>query len=195
MMESPLDDDRDGPNPTGIDRFGRIRWISRYLKIVALIGAVGIGGLSPYFAAVPSMFDAQILRDYDHLLIGSSFTPVKRVGLILLLAGPVSLLVYAMWRISRLFACYERGRIFAPAAARHIRAAGAALAANGALSIPINTLAVLLMTYDNAPGKRMLAVEVSSTNYATLLFRGLLIVIGWVMHEAARVADENRRFI
>lgn len=190
-----MNDNRGGQKPASTDPFGRIRSISRYLKIVALIGAVGIGGLSLYFAAVPSMFDEQILRNYDHLLIGSSFTPVKRIGLILLLAGPVSLLVYAMWRISRLFACYERGRIFAPAAARHIRAAGMALAANGGLSIPINTLAVLLMTYDNAPGNKMLTIGVSSTNYATLLFGGLLIVIGWVMHEAARVADENRQFI
>ncbi len=176
-------------------RFRRIRSVSRYLKIVALLGAVGIGGLSLYFAAVPSMFEAQILPDYAHLLIGSGVTPVKRIGLIVLLAGPVSLLVYAMWRISRLFACYERGRIFAPAAARHIRAAGAALAANGGLSVPVHTLAVLLLTHDNAPGKRMLTIEVSSTSYATLLFGGLLIVIGWVMHEAARVADENRQFV
>ncbi len=176
-------------------RFGRIRTISRYLKIAALIGAAGTGGFSLYFAAVPSMFDAQILQNYDHLLIGSSFTTIKRIGLIILLAGPMGLLVYAMWRISRLFACYERGRIFAPVAAGHIRAAGTALAGSGGLSIPINTLAVLLMTYDNAPGKRMLEISISSTNYATLLFGCLLIVIGWVMHEAARVADENRQFI
>ena len=183
------------PNGTEDGPFGRIRSISRYLKIAALLGAVGIGGLSLYFAAVPSVFDEQIMREYEHLLIDSGFTPIKRIGLIILLAGPISLLIYAMWRISRLFACYERGRIFSTAAARHIRAAGTALAANGGLSIMTNTLAVLLLTYDNAPGKRMLEIEISSANYSTLLFGGLLIVIGWIMHEAARVANENRQFI
>ena len=185
----------DTPNGTRNDSFGRIRLVSRYLKIVALLGAVGIGCLSLYFAAVPSVFDEQIMRDYAHLLIDSGFTPIKRIGLIVLLAGPVSLLVYAMWRISQLFACYERGQVFSPAAARHMRVAGTAIAATGGLSIVVNTLAVLLLTYDNAPGERFLEITVSSANYASLLFGGLLIVIGWVMHEAVRVANENRQFI
>ena len=70
-----------------------------------------------------------------------------------------------------------------------------AMAGNALAAMILHPLGSLILTYDNLVGSRHLSVSMSSNTYTLILTGGLLIVIGWVMREAARISDENRQFV
>ena len=57
------------------------------------------------------------------------------------------------------------------------------------------TLHGLVLTMHNPPGRRMLIVQLSSNDYAFLVFGVLLLGIAWVMVEATRLAREHAEFV
>ena len=58
-----------------------------------------------------------------------------------------------------------------------------------------HTLAILALTWGNPKGERQLWFGLSSDHYLSLLFGLLLLALAQVLHEAARVADENAEFV
>ncbi len=181
---------KDGP-----EGFGRIRAASRFLKNLTTLGAVIILGFGVAFAAFPVWFDQLIINAFPELTIATGITPFKRTGLLVLMAFPLAVTLYGLWHARLLFASYEKGEIFTSRAAGHIRLVGLAMLINAILSPLVHTLGSILLTYDNMAGSRAIAVSLSSDSYSLLLTGGLLIVIGWVMHEAARLSEENRQFV
>ena len=175
--------------------FGRIRAASRFLKNLTTLGAVIIVGFSVSFAAIPVWFDHLIANAFPDLTIATGITPFKRIGLLALMAFPLAVTLYGLWHARLLFASYERGEVFTSTAAGHIRLVGLAMLINAILSVAVHTLGSILLTYDNMAGSRAIAVSFSSDTYSLVLTGGLLIVIGWVMREAARLSEENRQFV
>ena len=57
------------------------------------------------------------------------------------------------------------------------------------------TLLVLALTADNPAGTKILQIGLSSESLGLILTAALFITIGAVMHEAARLAEENAGFI
>lgn len=173
----------------------RIRTTSRFLKRLTSLGMLLILAVSITLAVVPAWFDAIINQAFPALPMATEMTLLKRIGLLVLFALPVSAMLYGLWHVRLLLAAYERGEIFTMTAADHIRRIGLVMAIYALGSVIIYTLATVLLTYDNPVGERQLAVSLSSNTYLSLLLGGLLIVIGWVMREAARLADENQQFV
>lgn len=178
-----------------LEGLGRVRAASRFLKNLATLGAVLILGFSVAVVAVPDWFDQLINNAFPELPITTGITTVKRVGLLVLLAFPVGVTLYGFWHARLLFASYEKGEVFTSRAASHIRLVGLAMLTSAVLSVAVHTLGSVLLTYDNAAGSRAVVVSVSGDTYLLLLAGGLLIVIGWVMREAARLSEENRQFV
>lgn len=174
---------------------GRIKTASQFLKGVTTLGAVLILGFSVAIAAVPAWFDPLISDTFRGLTIATGITPVKRVGLLVLMAFPVAVMLYGIWHARQLFMSYEKGEIFTSQAAGHIRLVGLAMVISTVLSVAFHTLGSVLLTYDNMEGSRALVVSLSGNTYWLLLAGGLLIVIGWVMREAARLSEENSQFV
>lgn len=125
----------------------------------------------------------------------TGLTPIKRVALACLTAVLFTPALVALWTARGLFARYGRGAVFSTQNARAIRRIGTALLAGTGLAILGRTLAVLILTYDNPPGERSLAVSLASHDLLLALLGALLLVVGWVMAEATRQADENRLFV
>ena len=52
-----------------------------------------------------------------------------------------------------------------------------------------------LISLSNPVGERSISVSISINDIGFILVAGLLLMIGWSMSEATKVAAENREFI
>ncbi len=173
----------------------RIKSASRILQGLTSCGMVLVAGVSIGLILNPAWFDVAVSNAFSALNIASGITPAKRLGLICLMAAPLAITLYGLWHLRLLFAAYRDGRIFGDEAPAHLFKVGLAMAGNAASVIIVHSLGSLILTWDNPPGSRQFAINLSSDSYTLILTGGLLIVIGWVMREAARISDENRQFV
>lgn len=118
-----------------------------------------------------------------------------RVAALLLGAVPVIAVAFTLWQLRTLMRLYSRGVILARACAAAILRIGLGVLAVLALGMVKHPLQVLALTASNPIGQRSVSVAVSSTDLGLAMTGGLLVLIGWVMREAAAVADENAAFI
>lgn len=123
------------------------------------------------------------------------FGPLHRLAAAL--ASQLSLLVLAwgLWRLRRCFLGFARGELFVPGSLRAFRDFSGALAAAALFTIPAHTLLGLVMSWGAPAGQKQLAVSVSSDALLMLFLAAALAVIGWVLAEAAAIAEENAGFV
>lgn len=114
-----------------------------------------------------------------------------------MLSGAVPLIAvgYALWHLRALMRLYSRGVILAQACASAIQRIGLGVLGVLVLGVLAHTLQVLVLTALNPVGQRSVSVALGSTDLGLALTGGLLVLIGWVMREAAAAADENAAFV
>lgn len=112
------------------------------------------------------------------------------VGLI-----PVAAALWTIWQMRALFGLYRRGETLTPNCAWRIRRIGLGMLALAGLGIVLRPMQVLLLTLSNPPGQRMVALDLGSGDVGFLLAGGMLLVIGWVMADAASMAEDNAGFV
>ncbi len=108
---------------------------------------------------------------------------------------PVSLGLYALWQLWRLFSEYAAGRVFGRTALAHLRRFAWALLGTALLAPLVRAATSVALTLGNPPGRRMLVVGFSWNDYMAVLLAAVLIAIATVMAEAVRVAEENEGFV
>jgi hypothetical protein len=102
---------------------------------------------------------------------------------------------WALWQVWMLFGCFGRGELFSQRTALHLQRAGGALLML-VLIMPLSrTFAALALTLGNPVGKRLLVFTLDFNQLACLLAGLVMLALARVMHEAARVADENAAFV
>lgn len=173
----------------------RINRLSRILSIIALLaaGLVVVGFLLTFILPDGSASltrallldpDAPVLLDVPNLIA---------VAALYLL--PLAAITYALWGIFRLFGVYAAGEIFSEPANRYLVRIGRSIVA----FVPLQTFATAagsyIVTRHAPPEAQRLVVAVDVSDLLVLVLGGLLWVIGWVMAEATRIADENRSII
>ncbi|HHB80570.1 MAG TPA: DUF2975 domain-containing protein [Aliiroseovarius sp.] len=165
-----------------------LQWLCRGALVVLPASMVGI--------AILTFRDPATISDY---LTGITLLGVPSpglLGLVLLLAFiPQAAALYVLWQLEGLFGLYRRGETLTAAPARRIRAIGHGVVALALLPLVIRPLAGMALSFANPPGARQLNVSLSSGDVGLLLAGGLLVVIGWIMGEAVRIAEENRGFV
>jgi hypothetical protein len=97
--------------------------------------------------------------------------------------------------VRALFQNFAEGRAFSSDAARHLHRFGIAVLAQAALGPLSATALALALSLANPPGQRLVVLSVSSNDYFALVVGGVLMAMGAVMREAARLAEENAGFI
>ena len=113
----------------------------------------------------------------------------------LICAVPALLSLWGLWNAMRLFLDYRRGAIFTETAGRRLKHMGLALALLPIVQIALTASLSLLFTIDNPVGQRHLSITLTQTHLLVGVTGGMLIVIGWVMAEAMRIADDNRQIV
>ncbi len=174
----------------GLRRIRRLAWVVRAL---CLMGVVVIGTL-PFIFWADAMWVGEVAARTWHLDKLQLDLGARLGGLAAMLI-PTSVSVFALWHMWSLFGCFAQGELLARRPAQHLRHLGLGLCALAAAQPMAHTLAILSLTWGNGKGERQLWFGLSSDHYLALLFGLLLLALAQVLHEAARVADENAEFI
>lgn len=184
MMDSPL-----------IAGAPRLLWISRSVRVLALIGMVAV-----LVFAVAFWTDPDWIRKVASEQWRMSGKTLQLDGMSRLMAGVASapsfaLAIWALWQLWLLFGWYGRGEIFHPRAIHHLRRFGQAVVAMAPVMPLCDTLTVIALTWGNPPGQRLLMFNIGSEHYTHLLLGLVFLAIGQVMREAQRMARENAEFV
>ena len=108
---------------------------------------------------------------------------------------PVALYLVGLCNVWLLFRVFARGQVFAETTGRRIGWIGLVIAVLPLVSILAASAWSVAASIDNPPGERELSISLSGTDLLGVLLGVLLVVIGWVIREAARIADENQSFV
>lgn len=181
------------PDSFSADGLRRIRRLAWVVRLLCLLGVVVIGTLPFIFWADP-LWVAEVAGRVWSLDQMQLDLPARLGGLAASLL-PASVILFALWQMWSLFGCFAQGELLARRPAMHLRRLGLGLCTLAAAQPLGHTLAILALTFGNPVGERRLAFSLSSDHYLALLFGLLLLALAQVLHEAARVADENAEFI
>jgi hypothetical protein len=110
------------------------------------------------------------------------------VGMVTIIAG--------LYILRSIFHNYEKGEIFTLTNGRHYRTLGLLFFLEALLFQPLShMLLVLAMTLFNPPGHRYITVSFGTPNIEALFCGTVIIVISWVMIEAAKLEGEQKLII
>ena len=176
-------------------RLQRIRRLAWWVRLLCVLGALGLVLGSALFWSQTEWLRSvaqerwqlkgvEIQLDARSRALGWAFNWL-----------PNLVALFALWQIWALFGYYRRGEFFARGPALHLRRLGAALMAY-TLAQPLGvTLSVLALTLGNPAGQRRLYFGLGTDQFPSLFFGLAILVIGIVMEEASRMAQENAEFI
>ncbi len=105
------------------------------------------------------------------------------------------LLLYGLWQVRQFFELYRAGDLFPVGAGFHIKRFGQALTGVAIAQIVSGAAISAVLTAHLPPGQGMVAINLSSTNLATLVIAALIMMMGRLLDEASRVAEENRSIV
>ena len=139
--------------------------------------------------ALRTVIETQILPPATPYLLNDA---VRIAGFALGLL-PLLAVLSSLWFAALLFRLFERGEVFTRAAGKRLIQVGIALAALLPAQFIMTGSASFLLTMGNPVPSILFSFE--STQMLLGFAGGLMIVVGWVLGEATRIADENREFI
>jgi hypothetical protein len=136
---------------------------------------------------------ARVMSDLQDQPI--TLTPWVRVLGLLCSTLYLSILVWGSWLVHLLFKRLARGSVFEPETGILLRRIGVALLIYAGLTPVMNTAMPLLVTFQNKHGEGLLRIGFSNHELTLAIVGALVLVMGSVMAEAARMADENRQIV
>lgn len=181
-------------------RLTRIRCLSTTMKwfvTVVLILIAVIGALLVVMILLPALLDAATetldLSDIERDLGDIPFA--QRIGLSIVAGCAFCLLIGICWNIRQLFDQFRKAAFFAPQTLSRMIKIGIWLLAFGAFEILSDPITSVLLTLDYPVGERQVEMEFDGGELFFLIFGSLMLVFGWIMREAATIAEENRQFV
>ncbi len=108
---------------------------------------------------------------------------------------PVSMLIYGLVQLRRLFCLYGAGQIFSNLHAVYLRRFALASILSVFLQILSGSLLSVLLTFQNPPGTRQLTVSITSDHLGTVFLGSVLLVIAWIMVEGSKMAEDNAQIV
>lgn len=173
----------------------RIRSISRKMEFftTALLLLIPSALALLWVYADVSILKIAILLPDDISI--AALTPLTRVLGFLVSMIAASVVLYGLAQLRHLFRHYQRGHIFTEYALIRLRKFAWSLLLVGLLRPLTGAALSVLLSINNPPGQRTLALTVGSNDIALLFISGVFIVIAWIMAEGVRLADENAQII
>lgn len=179
-------------------KFPAVGPLGRLSALMCVVVAVG-GALAEIALAwvwlTPSWVEAYVL---PHL--GVQGVPVALDGWTRLTAFVASMISMAvllslLHQAYALFDAFRLGHVFTTDAPVRLRRIGSCIVALAILRPITATLLGLILTLGNPPGQRILALSLSIDDYMIAALGGLVLAIGHVMTEAARMAEDHRQIV
>ena len=110
-------------------------------------------------------------------------------------AVPLLLFIAALWSARQFFSCYVSGELFPRQASAKLTRIGKLFLALAILGPITRMLAVLTITWTNPPGQKQLVLSFSTSDGLLIILSGILLMVGHILAEANRLAEDNRQII
>lgn len=174
------------------DPLSRVRAVSRIMAgATAGVMTLALAGYTSFWFNKGAV--SHFLEDQLSAAAAESFTLTTgvRAAAFAVSLLPLALYVSGGWNVWRLFRAFADGRIFTEATGRRIGWIGLVIAVLPLASIVTGSAWSLVASIGNPPGEREISMSLG-TNLVGVVLGILLVVVGWVIREAARIADENQ---
>ncbi|MCK7612786.1 DUF2975 domain-containing protein [Roseibium sediminicola] len=182
-------------------RLKRIRRVSAFMKwvvtvvlaIILVLGVVltiGIALPNDLLIAADETLD---VADVERRL--GDVPHIQRIGLAILTAIAFALLTAAGWKIRQVFNGFQKMEFFSPTTLSNVISFGVWLIAFAVFDLISDPIGSVMLTYDYPPGERAVDLTLDGGEIFFLILGALMLLFGWILREAALIADENRQFI
>lgn len=162
--------------------------------------AVAVGGALAEIALAwvwltPSLVEAYVVPELRLQGVPVALDVPTRLLAFAVSMIPMSVLLIMLHCAYRLFDDFRLGLVFTVDAVIGLRRIGSCILALAVLRPVTATLLSLILTWSNPPGQRILALSLGVDDYMAATLGGLVFAIGYVMADAARIADDNRQIV
>jgi hypothetical protein len=129
-----------------------------------------------------------IPREYD---VPLALTSVQiALGLAVMMV-PIAIMMVGLWNLRQLFVRFGEGRVFTIENTRHLRIFAWSTLAVIVAQFFANGLLAVVLTLNNPPGQRVLALSLSTEHIIALFVGFVFVVIARVLEEGRKLADDN----
>lgn len=104
---------------------------------------------------------------------------------------PVGAGMYVIFTFRRLFCLYERGVIFTRQNVACYRHIGYGTLIYAFTDLVYNTALSVILTFHRPEGERQLQISIGTVDLTTLTVAIMLLLVSWVMNEAAQMEEER----
>ena len=142
--------------------------------------------------------DAGLLAVRANLLPNAVHTPLQnwqRVAGALITLVPVVLMLRGLWEARKCFLQFAAGLVFTSQAVQRLRSFAAWITASSVASILIVPALSVLITFNNAPHARHLAIGIGTDHILSLLIATMVWVMASVIAQGQALAEENSSFV
>lgn len=108
---------------------------------------------------------------------------------------PLLILVFGLWQVRRFFRLYGENDLFPAEAGRYLRNFGIVLLVLVPIGIVTSSAASVLFSLHKPEGQKQLSIGVSSSEIFVLIVGALFMMIGRILSEAHRLAEESRQIV
>lgn len=119
----------------------------------------------------------------------------QRAAAALVSSVPLACLLMGVWQARLCFAQFANGDVFTASAVGCLRRFAGWTAAAALAAIVAGAAISVLLTINNPPGTRQLALGISSNQVFTLFFAALVWLMADVIGQGQSLADENKQFV
>lgn len=118
-------------------------------------------------------------------------------NILLFIVGAVPTLMFAcvLFEARRFFDSYATGQLFPATSGQRLKSIGRFCLWLAIANPLIRLISLLIMTWLNPPGQKILVISFSSTDGFLLVFSGLLFMIGHILAESNRIAEDNKLIV
>jgi hypothetical protein len=177
------------------DRIRQLAWWGQLMCVVGMVVLPGILLAALLHSGVrDSLLSGGISVD------GVSPLPLNekaRKTIALLMIMPISINAFALWTGFQMFSSYRSGEIFTQRAAKLLGRIGWAILATAPMGLILRAaMTALMMDQSRNPNSAIsLSPSLADLDTTAIAFGLLAILVGRVLAEAAKLAEENQSFV
>jgi hypothetical protein len=173
----------------------RLQRTSQFLTLICWVLIIALPPLFAWFWAVatPAQLAGRVNLPAD--TVQGALMVWQRVVGGLISAVPLGLLLAGLWHARKSLALFATGQIFTLQTAFALRRFASFATASFASSFVASTALSTLLTINNMPGTRQIAIGVSTEQVIALFFAGIVWLMAAVIAQGQQLAEENAHFV
>lgn len=166
------------------------KWLSRASVAVMILSLLGYG-----YVWTSTKLAYQVVSQDAFPDLPEQLTQQQNVLLFIIGAVPSLMFAAVLLNAKRFFDSYISGELFPSTSGQALKSIGRFCLWLAIVNPIIRTITILIMTMLNPPGKKILVISFSSTDGFLLVFSGMLFMIGYILAESNRIAEENKLIV